>query len=343
MSELGLLGGARVYWTVFAGPFDAHAGAVRGLLLGLAVLSMLLGAVMALLQRHLKRMLAYVTVSHGGVVLAAIALLDPKALAGAANLALSQGLLKGGLFLAAGILLQRLDSVDELTLHGRARRFRLLGALFLLAALGLSGVPFVGTFLGHSMVDDVASDWLPPLILIATLVSSAAVLRAGLRVFLGVGAKQDPLLTREPPEQKPEPKDVPMPAMLIATAALILLGVVMSVVPGLERRSQQAAERFQDRAAYAAHVLAGRPEENQPRPPFELRGPTLSSALYGVGAGVGAVALGLLALYRRRTLPLFAAPLRGLKAVHSGAIGDYVMWLTLGAAVVGWIWAGTLR
>jgi multicomponent Na+:H+ antiporter subunit D len=103
MVELGLLGVARVYWTAFEAPFGAQTAGIRNVLLAVAVLTALLGAVMCFLQRHLKRLLAYSTISHAGVMLAAIALLDPKSLAGGANLVLAHGFLKGGLFLAVGI------------------------------------------------------------------------------------------------------------------------------------------------------------------------------------------------------------------------------------------------
>src|SRR5439155_21679186 len=59
MVELGVLGVARVYWTVFDGPLHAQHAEVRSLLLWLGVLTSLLGALMCFLQRHLKRMLAY--------------------------------------------------------------------------------------------------------------------------------------------------------------------------------------------------------------------------------------------------------------------------------------------
>src|SRR5205085_2246130 len=59
MVELGLLGVARVYWTMFDAPFEPHAPAVRNVLVTIGVVTALLGAVMAFVQRHLKRLLAY--------------------------------------------------------------------------------------------------------------------------------------------------------------------------------------------------------------------------------------------------------------------------------------------
>jgi multicomponent Na+:H+ antiporter subunit D len=353
MVELGLLGVARVYWTVFDAPFAPHAHAVRNVLVAIGVLTALLGAVMAFVQRHLKRLLAYSTISHAGVMLAGIALLDHKSLAGVANLVLSHGFLKGALFLCAGILLREFRSVDELELHGQGRRLPLLGVLWGLAAVGLIGLPYIGTFLGHALADDGAiehgHDWLPPLLMVAGAVSSAAILRAGARVFLGWGPKQDPLLTPEPGESPPEGEGS-LALMLGVIVALVAAGLVLSVVPGLEKQSEHAAERFVDRHAYVAHVLEEEPAHPLPAVPAAVPKATSSSVAYGLGAGVLTLVVTLFGLYRRR-IPdglrglgarLLEPPVNVLKAAHSGVVGDYVMWLTLGTAVLGGVWILTL-
>jgi multicomponent Na+:H+ antiporter subunit D len=353
MVELGLLGVARVYWTAFAAPFSPHAGSVRDVLLGVGIASALLGAVMAFLQRHLKRLLAYSTISHAGVMLAGIALLDHTSLAGVANLVLSHGLLKGALFLAAGILLREFRSVDELELHGRGRRLPLLGVLFALAGVGLIGLPYVGSFLGHALTDDGAivhgHEWLPAVLMVATAVSSAAILRAAARVFLGWGPKTDPLLTPQPGEKPPEgPASGRL--MVLVTAVLVAAGLLASIVPGLQRQSEHAAERFVDRHAYVAHVLEGERAAPLPPVPAVVERATGASLAYGLGAGALAFLFAAFGLYRSR-IPAavrrlgdraLGPPVTLLKAAHSGLVGDYVMWLTLGTAVLGGIWLLTL-
>jgi len=345
MVELGLLGVARVYWTVFEAPFGAHAADIRNVLLVVGVFTALLGALMAFLQRHLKRLLAYSTISHAGVMLAGIALLDHVSLAGVANLVLSHGLLKGALFLAAGILLREFSSVDELRLHGRGRELPLLGVFFGLAAFGLVGFPYVGTFLGHSLIDDGAIElghsWLPPVLLVTTAVSSAAILRAGARIFLGWGPKRDPLLVPEPDEDAPAGKGS-RPLMSITVAALVACGIVASIVPGLQDRSEQAAAHFQDRHAYVAHVIGGEPVDVLPSVPVVLHRATEASVAYGLGALVLTVTLALIGLSRLPVPRLVEPPLNLLKGVHSGIVGDYVMWLTVGTAVLGAVWVLTL-
>jgi multicomponent Na+:H+ antiporter subunit D len=346
MVELGLLGVARVYWTVFDAPFGAHAADVRNVLVAVGIVTALLGAVMAFMQRHLKRLLAYSTISHAGVMLVGIALLDHVSLAGVANLVLSHGLLKGALFLAAGVLLREFHSVDELRLRGRGRALPLLGVLFGLAAFGLVGFPYVGSFLGHALVDDGAIErgygWLPPVLMVASAVSAAAIMRAGARVFLGWGPKEDPLLVPEP-EEKPAEGKGSGPLMLAATATLVAAGLVASVVPGLQDGSEHSAERFMDRGAYVSHVLESEPAKPFPDVPLMVRRATSASVAYGLGATALTFLMTLVGLSRRRRIPtVVASPLGVLKAAHSGLVGDYVMWLTVGTAVLGSIWVLTL-
>ena len=353
MVELGLLGAARCYWTIFDAPFGSHQTAIRNVLIAAGLLTAFVGAIMCFLQSHLKRLLAYSTISHAGVMLVGIGLLDSKSLGGVAALVVSHGLLKGGLFLACGVLMAQFLQIDELRLFGKGRAYPMLGALFLLGATGLIGLPYVGSYAGHAGIDEGATlhhlTWVPPLLMIASGLSAAAIVRAGARVFLGWGARDDWLLSQQPAEQPPE-RDAHLAAMVAVTGALIVLGLVVSVVPGLGQRAEYGAERFRDRAAYAERVLHGVPMATK-RLPYAVQPTAGSSAAYGIGAAVLTVLFAAFGLWRDR-LPgawrtavgrVAKSPLAVLKGVHSGVIGDYVMWITVGTALLGGVWAVTLR
>jgi multicomponent Na+:H+ antiporter subunit D len=354
MVELGLFGVARCYWTMFDAPFGAHQHSVRNLLVVVGLIAAFVGAVMAFLQRHIKRMLAFSTISHAGTMLVGIALLDSKSLAGVADLVLSHGLLKGSLFLCCGILLVRYRAVDELRLHGRGRDYPALGVVFGLGAVGLIGLPYLGTFLGHAQIDEGGTlahiEWVQPLLMLTAALSSAAILRAAARVFLGWGPKEDALLSHQPPEDPPE-REASLSLMLGVATLLLVLGLACSIVPGLGQRAEYGAERFRDRAAYAERVLHDAPMKPAPQLPFALTPVAPASLLYGFGTGALTLLFVVFGLFRYRlprtwrvsTARIAFPPLNVLRAAHSGIIGDYVMWLTVGTTLIGVVWGFTLQ
>jgi multicomponent Na+:H+ antiporter subunit D len=354
MVELGVYGVARVYWTVFASVPETHGPGFRAILLGFGTLGALLGATMCFLQRHLKRLLAYSTISHAGIFLIGIGLLSAGGLAGSGVYVLSHGLLKGALFLCIGIVLNRLSSVDELNLRGRGRELVPTAIVFVVCAVGIAGPPPLGTFLGKSLIEEAATrldyPWVPVVIAFASILTAGAMLRAAGRVFLGLGSRRDEYLSVEPDEQREveaEPRRSPS-LMLAPTVALAVAGIALPLVPGLERHAEAAAHRFTDTHGYVASVLGGRTE----RPPVEssalLKLPA-ASVVWGIVSLAGALLLAAAALYRERLRGLVRAVVparpvfRGLQTLHSGVIGDYVTWLVVGLAVLGGLFAVVVR
>ena len=113
--------------------FRKRAGPPRHIttvFLALGTLTAVVGALYCFRQRHLKRLLAFSTVSHAGLFLIGFALLSPLGLTGTAVYVIGHGLVKAALFLCVGIVLHRLGSVDETALHGRGRSLRITGVIF---------------------------------------------------------------------------------------------------------------------------------------------------------------------------------------------------------------------
>jgi multicomponent Na+:H+ antiporter subunit D len=81
MVELGLFAVARLRFMVFAQTFSAHENSLRSILLVLAVLTILTGGLMCYAEHHVKRMLAFSTICHAGIMLVAIAIGGPLAFA----------------------------------------------------------------------------------------------------------------------------------------------------------------------------------------------------------------------------------------------------------------------
>jgi multicomponent Na+:H+ antiporter subunit D len=351
VSELGLYAVARVYWTVFSGPLPGGSG-LRAVLLLAAVATALVGGVMCVLQRHLARMLAYATVSHVGLTLAGIALLRPDGLGGAVLYLVADGLVKGALFVSIGLVQHHLHEVDELALRGRGRNLPWAAALMVAGALGLAGVPPFGTFRGKALMEEAAAaaghPWLAAVFVVVAALTSAALLRAAGRVFLGLGRAAR---TPTPADTAAHPH---VHATLIAPAVLLLAGcLAVGMAPGLAGRVEAAAERFTDRPAYAAAVLQGVTGQGEASAPagHGLGALVLPGALAALSALLGLALAGATLLRGRPPAGRLPRALAGawrptaaaMRELHSGNIGDSVTWLVVGMAGFGTLLALLVR
>jgi multicomponent Na+:H+ antiporter subunit D len=354
MVELGLYGIARVYWSMF-GQSLGHRTAISHVFLTLGVATAVVGALFCFRERHIKRLLAFSTISHAGMFLAGIALLTPLGLAGTVVYVIGHSLVKAALFLCTGILLHRLGSVNETWLHGRARHLRVTGVVFVLAALGLADLPPFATFLGKGYLDESAwahgLPWVMPVFIACSILVGGAVLRVAGGVFYGLGdaPSEDPLMAQMAAEETSETDSgkqrTPL-TMIIPPAILVVAAIAIGLIPGLGSVVQQAATRFEDQAGYNATVLAGahiaHPVALAAAEPVGI---TVSAVLAGLGSAIGAMILACLALYWRR-LPLLRRgyePGAGLTApiqrFQSGVVNDYVTWTVVGLAVLGGVLA----
>ena len=354
MVELGLYAVARVYWTVFHGALSSFEAQTRAIFVVVGVLTAIVGALMCFAQRHIKRLLAYSTISHAGLMLIAFALLARSALGGLALYVVGHGLLKAALFLTAGMVLHRFGSIDELKLRGKGRAAMRPSALLLLLAVGLAGVPPYGTFLGEALIDSAAEklhySWVSYVFMLAGVITAAAVLRVAGRIYFGWGddldrSQQEEGETDEGRETQGGGK---FPAtMFVPTLALLVLGAGISFTPGIRSAVQSAAERFMDQGSYQQQVLTQGAPVSYPAPPEESLIPGMVRG--GVSTLLALLLAGLVLPPHplRRGVAGFSGGasyvLRPLRILHSGHIGDYVAWLTAGVAILGGLFAYFLR
>jgi multicomponent Na+:H+ antiporter subunit D len=354
MSELGLYALSRVYWTVFSGV--VAPGAVTAVLVAIGVLTALLGAVLCFAQRHLKRMLAFATVSHVGLFLIGIALLDAGALGGTALYVVADGAVKAGLFVGVGVIQHSSGTVSELALRGRGRVLPITAGLVVVGGLALASLPPFGPFLGKSMIEEAAAHaghgWVAAVFVLASAATGGAVLRSAGRIFFDWGRAEErpddfPVLGEETdPELAYTRARVPR-TLTVTTVTLLVFGLALGLVPGLADDAVGAAERFMDRGAYAATVLAGAPS---PDVAAQAVAPGALDVLYAGLSLAGAIGLAGMALRRgplRDQLPGMAGRtlrtgLLTLRALHSGHVGDYVTWLVVGTVALGAVWAAGL-
>jgi multicomponent Na+:H+ antiporter subunit D len=353
MVELGLYGIARVYWSVFGQALGHHA-AVTGVFETFGLLTAVIGALYCFRERHIKRLLAFSTISHAGLFLTGIALLTPLGLAGVAVYVVGHALVKAALFLCTGIVLHRLGSVNESWLHGRGRPLRVTGIVFTVAALGLADLPPFTTFLGKGWIEDSGSSlgavWITVIFVLASVLVGGAVLRVAGGVFYGLGdpPAENPQMARGANEETSEtdrgkrrtPLTMIIPAGLLAAAAF-----VAGLLPDLGHAVESAVVRFQDQAGYNLTVLSGARVTH----PAAVVPAQAASVTTAVGAIAGSLLLAFLALYWRRVpaLRILLRPHDGLVRVsrgfQSGVINDYVTWIVVGLACVGGALAFAIR
>lgn len=164
------------------------AMALQDLLLGIALIAILYGGLLAWRQSDLKRMIAYSSVSHMGVVLLGIATLNVHGITGAVMQMVAHGLVAASLFLLIGLLYERThtrDINDYSSLVRITPRFALFTSLAFIAAVGLPGTAgFVAEL--HALIGGFERWGWPAIGLsLGVLLSATYALRTLTRLFTG--------------------------------------------------------------------------------------------------------------------------------------------------------------
>jgi NADH-quinone oxidoreductase subunit M len=145
--KTGAYGLIRFVLPLFPGPSRELAP----VMMTVGVIGILYGAVLAVGQTDLKRLVAYTSVSHMGFVLLGVFAGNEIALEGAVIQMISHGISTGALFILAGFLQERLHTRDITHMGGLWETMPVLsgaGLVFAMASLGLPGLgDFVGEFL----------------------------------------------------------------------------------------------------------------------------------------------------------------------------------------------------
>jgi len=277
-----------------------------GTVLAVGALSGVLGVIYALAQHDLKRLLAYHSVENIGIIALGIGVgllgmswhspaLAVLGMTGALFHVLNHSVFKGLLFLGAGAVGQKLDSLEMDSMGGLARSMPVVGTTFLIGSVAIVGLPplngFASEFLIYlaaaSGVVDSPASWViagASAILSLALIGGLAALcftKVFGVVFLGT--------PRSPRAAAASPVGWPMRASL-ATLALTI------VMLGLG--APEAFRLFVPAALLVTHVSPGEALAVVGTAASSLRG-----VLYGSGgalAGAGALWLAVRALLRRR-------------------------------------------
>ena len=238
----------------FAFPLFPQAALFFAPYLGiLAVVGIVYGALVSMVQPDLKKLVAYSSVSHLGFVVLGIVALNEQGLQGAVYQMLSHGVSTGGLFLLVGMLSDRRHTRLISEFGGLKAVTPRLVAAFLLITLASIGLPGLNGFVGEFLILLGAFRWDPRFAAVAVLgviLSAVYMLWMFQRVNYGT-------ITHRENETLPDLSRREAWVIVPTVAAAVLMGVL----PGLFLRPMQpSVDRLLQRVSREAVVSAPAPE-----------------------------------------------------------------------------------
>ena len=156
--------------------------------LGLGLVGVLYGALVAMMQRDIKRLVAYSSVAHLGFVVIGVFALNTTASAGSVVQMVNHGLSTGALFLLIGFLYDRTHSRAIADYSGLAKSAPILGGLFLVTAMSSIALPGLNGFVGEFPILLGAyqtEPWVAVLAAIGVIFAALYLLWAYQRMFHG--------------------------------------------------------------------------------------------------------------------------------------------------------------
>jgi NADH-quinone oxidoreductase subunit M len=269
----------------FAFPlFPLAASFFAPYLAGLAIIGIIYGALVALVQPDMKKLVAYSSVSHLGFVVLGIAAMNVQGVQGAVYQMLNHGVSTGGLFLIVGMLSDRRHTRLIAEYGGLKKVVPHLVAAFLIITLASIGLPGLNGFVGEFLILLGAFRWDPRM---AAFAATGVVLSATYMLWMFQRVNYGPVSN----EKNAGMTDL-TPREWVVLVPIVAATVLMGVLPNLFLRSiepsvarvvsqvhAQAPVRIQARAEQSAvgsqqsavnsqqsAVVVGRPRVPNPGP-----------------------------------------------------------------------------
>jgi NADH-quinone oxidoreductase subunit M len=118
----------------------------------LSITGIIYASVIAIRQSDMKRLIAYASIAHVGLISAGIFALTEKALEGAVIQMVSHGINITGLFIIISLIEKRMKTRDISQIEGIATRAPWLAAIFMILVLGSIGLPLTNSFIGEFLL-----------------------------------------------------------------------------------------------------------------------------------------------------------------------------------------------
>ncbi|PXY19290.1 Na+/H+ antiporter subunit D [Prauserella muralis] len=232
-------------------------------LLAVALLTMLVGALGAIAQNDLNRMLSFLLVSHIGYMLFGLALFTVAGLTGVILYVVHHIAVQAALFLVSGLVTRHTGTASLRDMSGVARTHPRVAALFALPALSLAGLPPLSGFVAKVVLLRAGAEVATPM---AYVVTAAAVLTSFLtlyamaRVWVSAfwGEPSPPVPDVDPTDEVTVGTGVTSKPMLASAGGVVVAGLAVAALAGpLSTLSERAATDLLDRGPYRAAVLEG--------------------------------------------------------------------------------------
>lgn len=245
----------RVLFTLY-GVEVMNRAVIGWIIVIIAVITMFVGGSLGLIQQDLKRLLAYSSVSQMGYIAlgVGIALIAFNQTAGDAGLigalfhVFNHAIMKGMLFLIAGVILHQVGTRNINEMGGLFRKMPVTSICFIIGGLAIAGVPPFNGFVSKLILYE-ASAMISPALAVIAVISSALTLGMYLKVI------QTAFLGRTP-EALEDVRDPPV-SMLLPIVILTVLIIVFGILPALPIDSiiQPAVEAVKAQSNYISAVL----------------------------------------------------------------------------------------
>ena len=240
-------------------------------LTSLAVLSIVYGACLALVQDDIKKIIAYSSISHLGYVMLGLLSLDVVGIQGAVIQMVSHGLVAGGLFLMVGMIYERCHTRELRAYGGLAKLLPVYSVFFMVLTLASVGLPTTSGFTGEFLVllGAFRAAWVPhvageqlPLVLAALAVSGVVLgalymLRFALTfLYGGSKAPHQPLIDLGARERA---------ILAVIVAAVFALGLFPAEPMGKTELAAQSYRQLVATSRLPATTVAAQPVPGAPR------------------------------------------------------------------------------
>jgi len=154
----------------------------------LAIIGIIYGALVAMVQPNMKKLVAYSSVSHLGFVVLGLFSFTQQGLDGAVYQMLNHGISTGALFMLVGMLYERRHSLEIEAYGGVGTPAPWLSTVFLITTLASVGLPMLNNFVGEFLVLQgawIANFWWAACAAIGVILSAVYMLWLYQRAFLG--------------------------------------------------------------------------------------------------------------------------------------------------------------